>query len=129
MLRSLVTVRVSQLNWCRFCVDINAMTLVKRAGSSDKVEALARWRDSPLFDEAGRAVLDYAEAMTGLDGVSDESRPPASSPGSMTTPGGAHRPHRLPEHVRQVQCRSRHRSPGVLPVAGATQNAPSTGQG
>ncbi len=47
MLRSLVTVRVSQLNWCRFCVDINAMTLIKRAGSSEKVEALANWRESP----------------------------------------------------------------------------------
>lgn len=72
VLRSLVTVRVSQLNWCRFCVDINAMTLIKRAGSSEKVEALAQWRTSPLFDEQERAVLDYAEAMTGLDGVSDE---------------------------------------------------------
>ena len=68
----LVTVRVSQLNWCRFCVDINAMTLIKRAGSSEKVEALANWRESPLFDERERAVLDYTEAMTGLDGVSDE---------------------------------------------------------
>ena len=66
VLRSLVTVRVSQLNWCRFCVDINAMTLIQRAGSSDKVEALAQWRTSPLFDERERAVLDYAEAMTGL---------------------------------------------------------------
>ena len=72
VLRSLVTVRVSQLNWCRFCVDINAMTLVKRAGSSEKVEALANWRESPLFDEREKAVLDYTEAMTGLDGVSDE---------------------------------------------------------
>ena len=72
VLRSLVTVRVSQLNWCRFCVDINAMTLIKRAGSSEKVEALAQWRTSPLFDEREKAVLDYTEAMTGLDGVSDE---------------------------------------------------------
>ncbi|MGY3914863.1 carboxymuconolactone decarboxylase family protein [Aeromonas australiensis] len=72
VLRSLVTVRVSQLNWCRFCVDINAMTLIKRAGSSEKVEALANWRESPLFDEREKAVLDYTEAMTGLDGVSDE---------------------------------------------------------
>uniref|UniRef100_UPI003BA152A7 carboxymuconolactone decarboxylase family protein n=1 Tax=Aeromonas veronii TaxID=654 RepID=UPI003BA152A7 len=72
VLRSLVTVRVSQLNWCRFCVDINAMTLVKRAGSSEKVEALANWRESPLFDEREKAVLDYTEAMTGLYGVSDE---------------------------------------------------------
>jgi uncharacterized peroxidase-related enzyme len=64
VLRSLVTVRVSQLNWCAFCVDINSATLATRAGSFDKVEALADWRDSPLFDERERAVLDYAEAMT-----------------------------------------------------------------
>jgi alkylhydroperoxidase family enzyme len=36
------------------------------------VEALAQWRTSPLFDEREKAVLDYTEAMTGLDGVSDE---------------------------------------------------------
>ncbi|EOD53767.1 carboxymuconolactone decarboxylase family protein [Aeromonas molluscorum] len=71
LLRSLVTVRVSQLNWCRFCVDINAMTLVKRAGSTAKVEALAQWRTSTLFDERECAVLDFTEAMTGLDGVSE----------------------------------------------------------
>jgi AhpD family alkylhydroperoxidase len=29
-LRSLVTVRVSQLNGCRFCVDLNTATLLKR---------------------------------------------------------------------------------------------------
>jgi uncharacterized peroxidase-related enzyme len=63
-LRSLVTVRVSQLNACRFCVDLNAMTLARRTGSMAKVEALDRWRDSPLFDARERAALDYAEAMT-----------------------------------------------------------------
>jgi len=63
-LRSLVTVRVSQLNWCSFCVDINSMTLAKRAGSMAKIEALEGWRDSPLFDARERAALDYAEAMT-----------------------------------------------------------------
>ena len=30
-LRSLVTVRVSQINWCAFCVDINSATLLKSA--------------------------------------------------------------------------------------------------
>ncbi len=29
VLRSLITVRVSQPNWCRFCVDINASVLAK----------------------------------------------------------------------------------------------------
>ena len=64
VLRSLVTVRVSQMNWCRFCVDINSATLASRAGSMAKVEDLEAWRDSKLFDAKERAALDYAEAMT-----------------------------------------------------------------
>ncbi|HKJ95415.1 MAG TPA: carboxymuconolactone decarboxylase family protein [Gammaproteobacteria bacterium] len=67
VLRSLVTVRVSQLNWCRFCVDINSAVLARRTGSVDKVQALERWRDSALFDEGERAVLEYTEAMTCTD--------------------------------------------------------------
>ena len=66
-LRSLVTVRVSQINWCRFCVDINSWTLARRCGSMDKVQALERWRESGLFDARERAALDYAEAMTFTD--------------------------------------------------------------
>jgi len=63
-LRSLVTVRVSQINWCLFCVDINSATLAKRTGSMAKVEALETWRDSALFDEKEKTALEYAEAMT-----------------------------------------------------------------
>ena len=64
LLRSLVTVRVSQINWCAFCVDINSFTLAKRAGSAEKVEHLEHWKDSDLFDEKERAVLEYTEAVT-----------------------------------------------------------------
>lgn len=72
VLRSLVTVRVSQLNWCRFCVDINSATLARRAGSMAKVEALEQWRTSDLYSPAERAALDYTEAMTVTDrGVTD----------------------------------------------------------
>lgn len=63
-LRSLVTVRVSQLNACVFCVDLNAETLMRRGVAEEKVEALAGWRQSGFFDARERAVLDYAEAMT-----------------------------------------------------------------
>jgi AhpD family alkylhydroperoxidase len=63
-LRSLVTVRVSQINHCRFCVDLNAATLLRRGVSEAKVLALEDWRGSGLFDERERAVLDYAEAVT-----------------------------------------------------------------
>lgn len=64
VIRSLVTVRVSQINHCRFCVDINSMTLAKRAGSMEKVKALNGWRESPSFSGQERAALDYAEAVT-----------------------------------------------------------------
>ena len=71
-LPSLVTVRVSQLNDCPFCVDINSATLLKRGVSSEKVDALPVWRESALYDQREKTVLDYAEAMTKSDrGVDD----------------------------------------------------------
>ncbi len=72
VLRSLITVRVSQLNWCRFCVDINASVLARRAGSMAKVEAVEGWRESELFSSMERAVLDYVEAMTLSDRQVDD---------------------------------------------------------
>jgi uncharacterized peroxidase-related enzyme len=73
VLRSLVTVRVSQINWCRFCVDINSATLAKRSGSMEKVDGLERWKDSDLFDDKEKAVLEYTEAVTYTDQqVTDE---------------------------------------------------------
>jgi AhpD family alkylhydroperoxidase len=72
VLRSLVTVRVSQINWCRFCVDINSLTLAKRAGSIEKVEALEHWRESDLFDRKEKIALEYAEAITHSDRQVDD---------------------------------------------------------
>lgn len=63
-LRSLVTVRVSQVNACSFCVDINSATLLKRGVVMEKMQMIEHWRTSELFDTRERMVLDYAEAMT-----------------------------------------------------------------
>ncbi len=64
VLRSLVTVRVSQLNGCRFCVDINSATLLKRGVPPAKIQVLHTWEKSDLFTEEERASLEYAEAAT-----------------------------------------------------------------
>jgi uncharacterized peroxidase-related enzyme len=73
VLRSLVIVRVSQINWCRFCVDINSAMLAQRAGSLAKVEAVSTWHSSDIFDEREKLALEYAEAMTCSDHrVTDE---------------------------------------------------------
>lgn len=67
MLRSLATVRVSQINHCAFCVDINSATLIKACGSEEKVQALHHWRESAIYDDRERAVLEYVEAITYSD--------------------------------------------------------------
>ncbi len=67
VLRSLITVRVSQINECRFCIDINSAVMAKRTGSMNKVEALERWQESKLFDNKERVVLEYVEAVTYTD--------------------------------------------------------------
>lgn len=72
-LRALVTVRVSQINHCAFCVDINSATLLKRGVAVEKIDALANWRDSAAFDAAERVALEYAEAVT-LNQVDDDLR-------------------------------------------------------
>lgn len=72
VLRSLLTVRVSQLNSCCFCVDINSATLLKRGVSETKIQSLQDWRESGLFDDKERAALNYAETVTSApDNVTD----------------------------------------------------------
>jgi AhpD family alkylhydroperoxidase len=72
-LRSIVTVRVSQINHCAFCIDINSATLAKRGVPLEKINAVAAWQDSALFDDDERLALEYAEAMT-LNRVEDGLR-------------------------------------------------------
>jgi AhpD family alkylhydroperoxidase len=64
VLRSLVQVRVSQLNHCPFCVDLNAALAAERGGSLDKALAVGDWQRSESFDATERLALEYAEAMT-----------------------------------------------------------------
>ena len=66
-LRTLVTVRVSQINWCAFCVDINSATALKRGLSEAHLEALLHAEESSLFDDRTKTALAYAEAVTRTD--------------------------------------------------------------
>jgi AhpD family alkylhydroperoxidase len=66
-LRSLLTVRVSQINHCEFCVDINTATLMKRCKTPEKIDALSSWRESSLFSGRERCALAYCDAITRSD--------------------------------------------------------------
>ncbi|QBQ55167.1 carboxymuconolactone decarboxylase family protein [Nitrosococcus wardiae] len=63
-LRSLVMVRVSQINHCAFCVDLNSAIVLQRSLDSDKLVALSEFKTNPLFSDREQAALAYAEAMT-----------------------------------------------------------------
>lgn len=66
-LRSLITVRVSQINWCAFCVDINSATSLKRGIDESKLADLSDFANSDLYTEREKAALAYAERITSSD--------------------------------------------------------------
>jgi AhpD family alkylhydroperoxidase len=63
-LRSLITVRISQINWCAFCVDLNSATAIERHVAPQKLAELPRFPESAQFSAREKAALSYAEAAT-----------------------------------------------------------------
>lgn len=63
-LRALVQVRVSRVNWCGFCVDLNGAAALEREVTAEKLAALDDYERSPLFTERERAALCFAESAT-----------------------------------------------------------------
>jgi alkylhydroperoxidase family enzyme len=70
---ALVNRRVAALNGCVFWQDINAAVGSELGISDEKILALEEYATSPLYDEAERAALEYADAITLSDReVTDE---------------------------------------------------------
>ncbi len=63
-LRSLVSIRIAQMNGCHFCVDLNAYNYLKNAGDEDKAQRVGEWRQHSGFTAAERAALAWAEQVT-----------------------------------------------------------------
>ena len=63
-LRALLQVRVSQINWCAFCIDLNGAAALERFVAPEKLAALGEFETSPLYGERERAALAYAEGVT-----------------------------------------------------------------
>lgn len=63
-LRSLVMVRVAQVNVCPFCVDLNGSRAIERGVPEEKLLALPEHETSPLFSEREKVALAFADAVT-----------------------------------------------------------------
>ena len=66
-LRELVKMRCSQINGCAYCLDIHAPAARAAGISQQKLDVLAAWRESPIFDDRERAALGWAEALTRIE--------------------------------------------------------------
>ena len=65
MLRTLMSVRISQINHCEFCVDFNAHNFLTAQGAQEKIDYIDRWQEhSAVFSAEEQAALAYAEAVT-----------------------------------------------------------------
>ncbi|MCB1274708.1 MAG: carboxymuconolactone decarboxylase family protein [Leucobacter sp.] len=62
----LIKVRASEINGCAFCLDLHARQARQAGVTQQKLDLLAAWRETDLYDERERAVLAIAEAATRL---------------------------------------------------------------
>lgn len=74
-LKELIKIRASIINQCAYCIQMHVPEAEKAGIESQKLFALAAWKESPLFNATERAVLALTDEMTLIanDGVSDKS--------------------------------------------------------
>jgi AhpD family alkylhydroperoxidase len=75
LIKELIKTRTSQINGCAYCVDMHTEDAIKFGESARRLFALAVWKESHLFSEGERAVLQLTEEVTLLskEGVTDET--------------------------------------------------------
>ena len=74
-LYELVKTRASQINGCAYCIDMHSQEALKLGETQRRIFALSAWKESPLFTEKEKAVLQLTEEVTLIsnDGLSDEA--------------------------------------------------------
>lgn len=67
----LVALRVSQVNGCAACIEGHVVNGPGVGLTPSQMVGLAAFRESPFFDEAEKAALELADALTRLAGATD----------------------------------------------------------
>lgn len=71
----LIKIRASQINKCAYCIDYHTSEALQIGETVRRIFALSAWKESPLFTESERSVLQLTEEIThiSVDGVADET--------------------------------------------------------
>jgi AhpD family alkylhydroperoxidase len=72
-LAHLIKIRASQMNGCAYCVDMHIKDARAAGIDTQWIDLLCVWKESPLYDERERALLNFVEDVTNVaaTGVSD----------------------------------------------------------
>lgn len=71
----LIKLRAAQVNGCSYCVDMHVKEMRKSGESEQRVALVSAWRESPLYSNDERALLNWVEQVTLIakTGASDEA--------------------------------------------------------
>ena len=73
--KELIKIRASQINKCAFCIDMHTKDALKPGESMQRIFLLNAWRDTNLFTEEEKVILDITEQVTLIHngGLSDNT--------------------------------------------------------
>lgn len=63
-LKSLVEIRVSQINGCSYCVDLHSNEARQLGVHQQRLDCLPVWKESQLFSDKEKIALIWAESLT-----------------------------------------------------------------
>jgi AhpD family alkylhydroperoxidase len=75
LLREMIKIRASQINGCAYCIDMHTREALQLGETQRRIFALSAWKESPLFSQEERAVLQLTEEVTQIskNGLSQET--------------------------------------------------------
>lgn len=75
LLREIIKIRASQINGCAYCIDMHTQEALSLGETDRRIFAISAWKESPLFTDEEKAVLQLTEEVTLIskDGVSDDT--------------------------------------------------------
>jgi len=62
--REMIKIRASQLNGCAYCIQLHTADARKLGETEQRIYALSAWRESPLFTDEERCLLQITEEVT-----------------------------------------------------------------
>ncbi|ALU75177.1 carboxymuconolactone decarboxylase family protein [Tenacibaculum finnmarkense] len=62
--KDLIKIRASQLNACPFCIDMHTKDALKNGESQQRIFLLNAWRETALFTEQEKVILQMTEEVT-----------------------------------------------------------------